>query len=65
MSKLLKKFFSLKQEQVPLIDSYPYLVPKTYETFDYDYRKWFKHELHNCDVQVNKIYQFQIVCLSN
>ena len=43
-----------KREKVRQINSYPFLLPKSYsEPYNYNYQDWFKDQLFACNVQVD------------
>lgn len=48
----IQRWNQCKREKVRQIQSYPFLLPKSYsEPYNYNY-EWFKDQLFKCNVQV-------------
>lgn len=50
----------IKNEQVPYVESYPYLLPKSYSNIAQELKaavnkEWLKEDIFKCNVQVNEM----------
>ncbi|CAF0825220.1 unnamed protein product [Brachionus calyciflorus] len=51
----IQRWNQCKREKVRQNDSYPFLLPKSYqEPFNYDYTEWFKEQFYKCEVQMTR-----------
>ena len=49
----IQRWNQCKREKVRQIDSFPFLLPKSYsEPLSTDYLAWFPDQLFKCDIQV-------------
>ena len=49
----IQRWNQCKREKVRQVESYPFLLPKSYmEPFNQTYTSWFKESLYKCSVQV-------------
>ena len=48
----IQRWNHCKNEQIPYVDTYPYLLPKSYTSVNEGYREWFRDDLFKCNIQV-------------